>query len=115
MQKKILVILFILFIAKNLTAQETIVLDANSGEKLESVHFYSTKNAESAYTNESGKVDISTFQSSKTIYIKRLGYETLILSYAQIEKRNFKLFLFPENTSLNEVISGVTSARIVGS
>lgn len=108
MQKKILAILFIFFIATNLTAQETIVLDANSGEKLESVHFYSTKNAESAYTNESGKVDIKAFQSSKTIYIKRLGYETLILSYTQIEKRNFKLSLIPENTSLNEVILSVS-------
>ena len=85
-------------------SQEVIVKDVISGEKLESVTFNANQPKISAVTNKMGVVNITDFKAVKKIYIRMLGYETLTLSYNQIERVGFQVFLTPESTSLNEVV-----------
>ena len=104
MLKNLLGFLLIHFFSIGLIAQEVIVKDGVSGENLEAVTFNSNQPKLSAVTNQSGIVDLTNFKDVKKIYIRMLGYETLTMSYNQIERQGFKLFLTPESTSLNEVV-----------
>jgi hemoglobin/transferrin/lactoferrin receptor protein len=104
MYKKLLGFLLIQFISFGLFAQEVTVKDSSTGENLEAVTFNSNHPKTSAITNKMGVVDLSNFKDARKIVIRMLGYETLTLSYSQIKELGFKLFLTPDNTSLNEVI-----------
>ncbi len=84
--------------------QEVTVKDLISGENLEAVTFNANQPKISAVTNQTGIADLTDFKGVKKIYIRMLGYETLTMSYSQIEQLGFIVFLTPENTSLNEVV-----------
>jgi len=104
MHKNLLGFILIQLFSFGLFAQEVTVKDEVSGETLEAVTFNSNQPKLSAVTNKLGIANLTDFKDVKKIYIRMLGYETLTLSYSQIENQGFKLFLTPENTSLNEVV-----------
>ncbi|MCB0443867.1 MAG: TonB-dependent receptor plug domain-containing protein, partial [Flavobacterium sp.] len=104
MFKNVLGLILIQLFSLGLLAQEVTVKDIVSGESLEAVTFNTNQPKTAGVTNKMGVVDISNFKNAKKIYIRMLGYETLTLSYSQIEKLGFNLFLTPGNTSLNEVV-----------
>jgi hemoglobin/transferrin/lactoferrin receptor protein len=104
MYKNLLGFIVIQLFSFGLFAQEVTVKDEVSGESLEAVTFNSNQPKLSAVTNKTGIANLSEFKDIKKIYIRMLGYETLTLSYSQIERQGFILFLTPESTSLNEVV-----------
>lgn len=104
MYKNLLGFIVIQLFTFGLFAQEVTVKDEVSGESLEAVTFNSNQPKLSAVTNQMGIANLSDFKDVKKINIRMLGYETLTLSYSQIERQGFKLFLTPESTSLNEVV-----------
>jgi hemoglobin/transferrin/lactoferrin receptor protein len=104
MFKNSLGFLLIQLFSFGLIAQEVTVKDIISGDSLEAVTFNSNQPKISAVTNQMGVVNLSNFKGVKKIFIRMLGYETQTISYSQIERLGFKLYLTPENTSLNEVI-----------
>lgn len=104
MFKNLLGLIVIQFFSFGLFAQEVTVKDEVSGESLEAVTFNSNQPKLSTVTNQSGIANLTEFKYAKKIYIRMLGYETQTLSYNQIERQGFKLYLTPENTSLNEVV-----------
>jgi hemoglobin/transferrin/lactoferrin receptor protein len=104
MHKNVLGFVLIQLLSFGLFAQEVTVKDEVSWETLEAVTFNSNQPKLSAVTNKLGIVNLTAFKDVKKIYIRILGYQTLTLSYNQIERLGFKLFLTPESTSLNEVV-----------
>ncbi len=104
MSKKLVGFLCVHVFSFALFGQKVTVLDAYSREPLEAVTLNATQPKVATVTNSKGEANLIDFKEAKKIYIRCLGFETQILNYNQIEKNNFKLFLNPENTSLNEVI-----------
>lgn len=104
MVKNLLGLILIQLCTLGIYAQEVTVKDFISGENLEAVTFNANQPKISAVTNQTGIADLTGFKDARKIYIRMLGYETLTMSYNQIEQHGFILFLTPENTSLNEVV-----------
>ncbi len=104
MVKNLLGLILIQLWTLGIYAQEVTVKDFISGENLEAVTFNANQPKISAITNQTGVADLTGFKDARKIYIRMLGYETLTMSYNQIEQLGFIVFLTPENTSLNEVV-----------
>ncbi|GGD26903.1 TonB-dependent receptor [Flavobacterium orientale] len=104
MSKKLFGLLCFQLFSFTLFSQNVTVLDAFSGEPIEAVTLNSNHPKIATVTNSKGEATLTDFKDAKKIYIRCLGFETQIISYNQIEKNNFTLYLNPENTSLNEVI-----------
>lgn len=62
------------------------------------------------YTNEKGQADISEFEDASRIEIRSIGYETMALSYSEINNNNFRLLLAPEGISLDDVVISATKS-----
>lgn len=104
MSKKLLGFICIQLFSFAIFSQNITIYDGISNEALEAVTLNSNQPKTSIVTNNKGEASIISFKEAKKIYIRCLGYETQIVSYNQIEKSNFKIYLIPENTSLNEVV-----------
>ena len=86
-------------------AQNLKVLDAQESEPLEraKVQVY-TDDLIPIYTDDRGIVDISIFKNKKQIEISSLGYESKVLSYAELKALNFKIGLEPSPLALDQVV-----------
>lgn len=104
MHKNLLGFVLIQLFSFSVFSQEVHIMDAISGENLEAVTLNSNQPKVATVTNDKGIANLSEFKEAKKIFIRILGYETQTLSYNQIERLNFKIFLTPDHTSLNEVI-----------
>ncbi len=87
-----------------LCSQNIIVLDKITQQTVPGVTVYSNNPKLFAVTNAKGIIDGTTFQSADSIFFKCLGYETMVLSYKQIESMKFKVLLKESNISLGEII-----------
>ncbi|MCC9138431.1 TonB-dependent receptor plug domain-containing protein [Pontibacter silvestris] len=59
-------------------------------------------------TDTKGQAEISAFQKADSIYIRFVGYESEAFTYAQLQEKQFKLFLTESNISLNAVVVSAT-------
>jgi hemoglobin/transferrin/lactoferrin receptor protein len=73
-------------------------------QPLEFVTITSKNPSTSAVTNTDGQADLSTFESAAEIYIRSLGYKTLLRSYAELKKNDFLVLLEPSPLNLDEVV-----------
>lgn len=92
-------------------AQTITIIDQQTNKPLESVVLISESPKASTITNAKGQADISAFKIAKNIQIRSLGYETLILSYSQIQSADFKIVMSPSNLNLSEVVISATRWR----
>ena len=106
--KKILLLLSILTVYHTGTTQTLTVKGEESRVPLEFATLYSPEPEAFATTNARGQADISAFAGAKTIEVRLIGYETRSLSYAELEKAGFGLFLRPSSISLDEVVVSAT-------
>lgn len=99
-----------MYLAVSLMSQsQTITIkDLETKEPLELVTLVSKNPKASAHTNAKGQTDISTFNKSKEIEIRRIGYKTEIMSYEFIEKQNFNLYLQIQSTQFDELVVSAT-------
>ncbi len=100
--------LFISVAVYSLQAQLITVKDSNIRKPIPWVSLSSLNPNFATQTNLQGQVDISNFKTSDTIEIRHLGYETMVMSYEDIGKNNFEIFLKPETSQLNEIVVSAT-------
>lgn len=106
MKKSILFAFTLLFL--NLYSQEVLVVDKATQEPLSFATLYSQSLAIAVQTNEEGKADISSLKNANDISIQFIAYKNLLLSYAEIIERNYKIELQAKDLSLDEVVVAAT-------
>lgn len=89
-------------------SQTLTVTDIESGEPLEQVTLMSDEPEAFATTNAKGQTDVSAFEGATVITIRTFGYETLQLSYAQLDSVSFELQLQPAPISIDKVVVSAT-------
>lgn len=103
-----IVFFFLLMIACSVFSQELVVKDRVTHQPLEMVAVYRHHPTVAVVTNFKGRVNISEFQDTDSIFIQLLGYESVIFSYDQLKKMQFKLYLDQVDFSLDEVVISAT-------
>lgn len=106
--KKLLLLLYLLAFYKTGTSQILAIKSAESREPLEFATLYSEAPEAFAATDARGRADVSAFAGAEKIEVRLIGYESRTLSYAELEKAGFELFLSPANISLDEVVVSAT-------
>ncbi len=106
--RKIFFIITVLFNVLPSVAQEIVIRDLISYNPLELVTLHSENPPVSITTDAKGIADITDFKGADSIYVRLIGYKTRILSYEEIEEKDFKLFLEESSFSLDEVVISVS-------
>jgi hemoglobin/transferrin/lactoferrin receptor protein len=102
--KKTIIVCFFCIGAFMSFAQKITIRDNVSRQPIEMVTLYSETPSATGLTDAKGHADISAFKGAESIIIRIIGYETAELSYSEIEKANFTVFLKQSNISLDEVV-----------
>ncbi len=85
-------------------AQIIKIKDQKTKEPVSLVILHSEKPPASVTTNENGQADISAFKGADEIIIRRVGYNTIVISYAELEKLSFELLLEPTPFEVHEIV-----------
>lgn len=85
------------------------VFNKENQQVLELVTLSSDKPLQSAVTNSKGQANLTSFKGAEKIEIRLLGYKPLYLSYNEIVRNNYKVYLTKTGISLDEVT--VTATR----
>ncbi len=89
-------------------AQIITILDRENYQPLEFVTLYCDTPDASAVTNQNGKAEITHFKKAKTIEIRRVGFETEVVSYKEIARKDYQLYMTSSEISLDHVIISAT-------
>lgn len=87
-----------------LQAQTVWVLDQETRQPLEFATLSSLEPPASAVTGENGQAEISEFRFSGKIEVRMVGYEPLEISFFDLEKAGFRVYLNPARISLDQVV-----------
>ncbi|WP_237717680.1 TonB-dependent receptor plug domain-containing protein [Pontibacter sp. BAB1700] len=85
------------------------VKDQVTQQPLEMVQLYSKHSEQISFTDSRGRVDVSPFKGIDSLVIRLIGYDQKTLSYGQLERQGFQLYLRENNISLRTVV--VSAAR----
>ena len=85
-------------------AQTITVYEKETLQAMEFVTIVSERLNKSTITNAEGQADISVFKDFDEIQIRSLGFKTLILSFNELEERDFKIYMERSNLNLDEVV-----------
>jgi len=102
--KKTFIILLLFGLSYNAFSQTMTIKDLETKEPIELVSLTSKRPRAEAQTNEKGQADISAFKGSEEIIIRRIGYKTKVISYAELESLSFELFLQPKPFNMYEIV-----------
>ena len=108
MKKNIILLFFICSFCFQGFSQKLFVGDLKTGQAVENVALSSKKPFAVAATDAKGETDITGFTGAERIEIRHLGYKTEYLSYAELSRLEFKLFIKPVGVSLDEVVVSAT-------
>lgn len=92
----------------SIQAQLITIKDKENYQPLELVTLSSENPPVSTITNARGQADISAFKNTAKIDIRLLGYESIAISYPDLEKAGFHVYLTPSIISLDQVIVSAT-------
>ncbi|GJQ63736.1 MAG: hypothetical protein SCALA702_27890 [Melioribacteraceae bacterium] len=106
--RTMLFLLAMLFFVSQASGQILLIKDAQSGTPIELVTIYSKSPKLSSLTNAAGKANIGSFKGVDDILIQMLGYETLHISYNELEDMGFVLKMNPTNVALEQVVISAT-------
>lgn len=98
--------LFPIFIVLNVVianSQIITVKDQNTNANLEFVSIYNSEKNTFVLTDIRGKADISGFSGADTIFLRCIGYETIVTSYNELIKNNI-IYLEEIKFPLDEVV-----------
>ena len=109
MKKHIFLLFLGLFFAQNSFAQIATIFDEESGLPLVGVTISSASPQAQTATNAQGEALLGDFKNAQAITIAYVGYETVTLSYAELETRRFTVLLRPSQLTLDQVV--VSAAR----
>lgn len=85
-------------------AQVLTLLDATTGQAVESAVISNASDAAIAITNADGQADIASQAGAESIYIKALGYVTQTVAASELTRMNYTIRLTPETFSLDQVV-----------
>jgi len=102
---RFLLILFVLFTQySSISAQIVTVLDSETKKPLESVSVFQHQKTSYGSTNADGKVQLTGFTKNSAISFRLIGYQARIISIENLEAANYRVFLNPDNLSMDELI-----------
>ena len=108
-KKHIPIILLLLLNFSHINAQNIVkIIDFETKLPLDLVTFSSTKPNASIVSNEKGLADLSEFLESNEIKIRRIGYETLVLSFENIKNNQFVVELYTNTMLMDEMVVSAT-------
>ncbi len=107
--KKLYFFIVLFFAVSWADAQTITVTDKTNLQPLSNVDIYSNTPKLSCITNAKGQADFSKFLKTDSVYFHMVGYQNVTLTYKQIEKLKFKVFLSEKSYSLDEVV--ISSSR----
>jgi len=103
-KKAIFILGLIAFLSSAALGQIIKIKDQKTGEPVPYALIKSESLKLSVKTNERGLADISGFRGATDITISRLGYLTLVTSFAEIEKFSFEIELRPAPFEVHEIV-----------
>jgi len=80
------------------------IKDKENGQPLDLITLSSNNPKVFTVTNAEGQADISKFRGAEKIEIRLIGYQTSLLSYADLEKSNFTITLSQTAINLDQVV-----------
>ncbi|MCB0801642.1 MAG: TonB-dependent receptor [Flavobacteriales bacterium] len=89
-------------------SQTITIKDSETAEPLEMVSLISNSPKAFISTNGEGQANIDALKNAELIHIRLLGYETMIVSYHQLEELGFKIQLKQTNITLDQVVVSAT-------
>ncbi len=92
-------------------AQTLTVQDAQTGTPIDMAAIISQSPKAFALTNAQGQADMAAFQGAVVIETRMLGYETVVVSYAELAKMDFQLSLHTTTTAFDVVVVSATRWR----
>lgn len=90
-------------------AQILVVRDNVTHQPLELVHIYSMNSRAFAITDVRGRADLLDFTEVDTIRVEMIGYQSITISYSELQARRFILYLSETPILMNPVV--VTTTR----
>ncbi len=109
MKNNIIVLMLLVSSVAALHAQTLTVRDFGTQHPLEGVTVQSE--AAAAVTDARGRADISVMKGAAAVSIRYVGYQTLNLSYAQLEQQRFQVSLEEDRIALDAVVVSATRWR----
>ena len=100
--KKILIIIIINLIVLYGHSQILKVINKNDLQGIENVFVFNKNNT--LITNSKGEADLTAFNKSENISFQHTSYETLTISFEELQKINFVVKLSESVLKLNEVV-----------
>ena len=85
-------------------SQTIIIKDKDTGEPLQLVALISEKPKAYATTNPNGQAGISAFEGAEKITITLLGYQKVVVSYAELAERKFFIELQKTHLNIDEIV-----------
>jgi hemoglobin/transferrin/lactoferrin receptor protein len=109
--KKLFTIWLLFGLSCSAFAQTITIKDQDTQEPVEWVSLSSESPKATAITDAKGQADITSFKGAEKIIIARLGYETAVKSFAELESLSFELSIRASSLRLHEVVVSATRWR----
>ncbi len=87
----------------NIYAQKLILKDEITHEPIPMANVFCSDDKISTATDIKGRADISGFRMCDSIYIKFIGYSTVLISYDSLKQNDFTIYLRQNPITLNEM------------
>ena len=104
----LLLLLYLLLIAVHSYGQTILVRDIDSFRPVEDVAVFNPAHTSTTLTNGFGIADISVFLRNDTLIFQHASYETIFLLYADLEQKEFNVYLKKKSVALDEIIISAT-------
>lgn len=101
-------LLFLIFFTSFSFAQVLTIKDLNTNEPLEMVTLISLNSNTYNTSNSKGQVNISEYKKATEIEFSCIGYKRKTVSYENIVKANFVVFLTPSVLKMDEIVVSAT-------
>jgi hemoglobin/transferrin/lactoferrin receptor protein len=105
---KLYFICAMLLLSMSSIGQVLTIKDYQTGEPVEMASITSEAPVAIARTNARGQADVSAFKGADIIEIHRVGYSLSVVSYADLEGRNFEMMLMASNTLYEDIVVSAT-------
>ncbi len=105
--RKILFGIFLLFF-QLASAQEIMVLDADTQEPILNVAVYNLDKSKTAISDFDGRCDLGVFDPNERITFKHINYQIRKSTKRQIFKESSRIYLVPKAEQLDEVVMSVS-------
>ena len=104
----LLISFFTLFFVSNILAQTLKLRDEITHDPIIMANIFSNNHQLSTASDVKGEADISIFSQCDSIYIRYIGYSTVIYSYDELKEKRFTIYLKQRSISLDEMVVSAT-------